>query len=496
MMPALRRTKNWWDQYNQHDAGIEAVVADKENVPQAPQLMMEDRKITSPGSHPRIGPTNPVGEIRLPSGSIVPEVKVENPKGTTFTTAKVNPAQVLNHEAFQIEKTTRGVINPKTGEALQGSLTGTPISGVHGAVPQITAPPLPTNPNYDQELAAYQAEMKRGPQKQGAASQALFQAAQFMANFGRGMQGQEMQPFQWLGEAKDQRRDAQAAKRFAPYQAERNQQVENWKTQTKTAIDINEANIKNRKTEAEIAELNRKGTEVDYEYREAEGKTFSKRKGAPDTEWKEVEALRDRTKMPVEQELDDGTGRKVFLTGNQLVDDLAQKADRQARLEFEKGKYSQSHLDDYRKRLETWQKESAETENERAKLEAQAVEKDGETKSKRGASEDFLRRAGMAEAEGDTDRAEQLRNEAEKLRQQASQAEAAAAGIRRQKDKIKVRPAPKLQTTSIPTEAPTTGSKAPSRRVNSSQLEQLSKQTGKSIEELKRMAKKEGYSID
>jgi hypothetical protein len=460
MAPPLKKNKNWWETYNQHDIGIDMVLADKENAPQAPALMPlvnEDQKITSPGSQPRIGPTHPNAEVRMPSGSIAPEVKVENPKGTTFTTAKVNPAVM-------------------PGEA----------------APALTAPPLPTNPEYDAELGAYQAEMKRGPAKQGVASQILFQAAQMAANFGRGMQGQQMQPFQWLGEAKDERRNQQAATRFAPYQAERNQQIENWKTQAGTNIAVDKANTDRRKTEAEINKINSEANRVDMEYYEAEGKRFQRRKGTNE-KWEEIPELQDRTKAGIERELPDGT--KFMTTGDKEADRIAEQSYRDAQLDLQKGKIAQDQLDDYRKRLEGWQKDSAEHNNKKAEIEATATAKDGEAQAKRGSADQLLREAGQAEANGDPDRAADLRKDAERLRQEASVAQASAEAARKQVRGMKAPPPPRMQSSNISTTKPTTGTKSP-RKVSSSQLEQLSKQTGKSIEELKKMAKREGYSID
>lgn len=222
--------------------------------------------------------TAPKLEVR-PSATGNPETKFEDPKTNTFGVTNGAPPITQTPNGPAAIATTNAIPAPQlVGQNLNGpNAIVAPIApDISNAQnrrhpeqnpppydpsaqgmdpvqdPRVAAPVLPTNPNapadigtraglappedasgltqigpndienfkYDQARAKYD-RTDRTAHKQGIGAQIAYAASQFAGNFANGMMGKQMNPHQFLGEAKRDRRVGQAEAEFAPIQGQR-----------------------------------------------------------------------------------------------------------------------------------------------------------------------------------------------------------------------------------------------------------------------------------
>jgi hypothetical protein len=361
---------------------------------------------------------------------------------------------------------------------------------------QPTAPPLTPDQQFDKNYndAYEQYKKDKEVKKPGAASQVLFHIAQGMTNFARGMMGQSMQPHEDLTAVRTEAAEKEARRKFEPIEQERKRRIEEAETKRKVAKE--EAAIRAAEIDAKIKQA--QIDNPDREYKSAEDKVFSRPKGAKaNVPWDEEPQLGERDKKLYERELP-GTKEKVYLPGKDIIAGNVKKEETEAARTTKKQEIQRKRDEDYKEKDTAWQKDKTEDDRKRTDLQATATEQRRVADAARKEAADYKQDAADATNEGDLRGAAAARENARKSERAAAAADAAADKAARNADSIKTRPRPTKDTSPIDVGGEAeTGTRVPAKKqtVNTSTLKDLSKKTGKSIEELKKMAEAEGYEI-
>lgn len=331
---------------------------------------------------------------------------------------------------------------------------------------------VPQLGTYDKAKKEYFDTLNKPANKQGKAAQIAFQIFQGMANFGAALQGQPVQPFQWLGQAKKDIRDQQAARKFAPaLQQEQIRQQEE-----KAAYDLRKTQMGAVKEEADaitavlnsVRQRNPKFVEMlekqgfvtkeqalfarengwgeipvgdfrKYEDKERGGITYqSPETGAPN--WQRSNIPVDPTALPVRRTLKDGT--PYYTTGVKAADNEAQEAARQAQLDMEAGKFNMQQLQAYEDDLQRWNQSEAQRMQDNDKIITDMGIASKEAQSRREQAQ-ALRTQATKEEERDPKEASRLRTEAIRLEAEAKVQQTRSDDYYLQSQRSKPTPMPK-----------------------------------------------------
>jgi hypothetical protein len=290
-----------------------------------------------------------------------------------------------------------------------------------GAAPA-TAPQLPGMTQSYLGAKKKYGETDRVSHKQGKAAQIGFHIAQAMQNYSRAATGQAMQPVEWLGNFKRDRRIAQAETEFAPYQKDYDmankeavQGIQFEEAQRQQNISRNQILWDQIKTgvakgilspeQVKAADAAGFGKSIPMDIREkvraqVEGKIYA---GAPNettmapvTGTDTGKPLEDRRQRGIEAPLPSGKGT-YYGTGQEVAGQ--QSADERARATIEQRDRETAYEGQV-----AGSKAETETGNKRVELEGQATAFEGEAKAREETQRDSVTRGDEART-----RARQLR---------------------------------------------------------------------------------------
>lgn len=393
---------------------------------------------------------------------------------------------------------------------------------------QQVAPQIQPKSEFEEEQERYYNTTKAPSNKQGIGAQIAFQAFRGLENLGRAMQGQDLNPLVFLGDAKKAMRDQRAAQRFAPFVEQRKREIDEqgklidnqkkFYDAQKSAADsaksmlsaIQQKNPEFTKVlekQGYVTEEQSKWAEEngygkipvsdwrEKEYQEREGITYERPKGSNEV-WKKSTIPDNKSKYEMLRQLPDGT--PYYTTGDKEADRIATAAYRQAQLDLQAGRITSQEMAQYDVDMRKW----TESENKR-NLDNESLLQEAASKRVSASS----REAEALKKESEASRIEEdepeasirLRQEASKLRQESTDLQGEANVLDSKVKNSKPNARPKVPSR---TEANTLPSTEP-KKMTSSEREQIINRKVKdgmtreaASQWFEKMRQSEGYTVE